>query len=223
MPVQYFVPVWLAISIPVLLTFAYVYCATRRQGRQTWRSLAKSGATFTAVMTAVLGIVLYDRSPQHWLLVLGTFLCAVSDTAIEHSFLAGVVSFGLAHMAFIAYMIVLNGFVLWCLLPAVVLYLAALLIFRKQLWKAGKLQAPMLLYMAVLAVMTGMAAVMPFTLAPEYAVFAAGAVMFAVSDLFVARSVLAEPTGRKESDLESNLVLLLYYAAVYAMASVLLL
>lgn len=104
---QYFPLTWLILSVPVLLAFAAVYCVTRRQGKQPWRSLAKSGAAFIAAM--------------------------------------------------------------------------------------------------------------PFTLEPGYTVFAIGAGLFSVSDLFVARGIYTQTSER-----ESNLVLLLYYAGVYAMASVVL-
>ena len=48
---------WPLISLPMMLSFCYIYNATRSFGSTMWRSAAKCGATFVAVITAVLGIV----------------------------------------------------------------------------------------------------------------------------------------------------------------------
>lgn len=52
---------WPLISLPMMLSFCYIYNATRSFGSTMWRSAAKCGATFVAVITAVLGIVLFNR------------------------------------------------------------------------------------------------------------------------------------------------------------------
>ena len=91
-----FIWVWPLLSLPVMAVFFGIYAATRSQGVSLWRSAAKCGATFTAVMTAVVGAVLQDRGVQGWLLVLALALCCAADFAIERSFIAGVVGFALA-------------------------------------------------------------------------------------------------------------------------------
>ncbi len=63
--------------------------------------------------------------------------------------------------------------------------------------------------------MTALAAALPFTAGPRYAIFALGAAAFAVSDVFVAKDALSGATDRQR-----NGALLLYYLAVYAMAFV---
>ena len=60
-----------------------------------------------------------------------------------------------------------------------------------------------------------LAAALPFTAGPRYAIFALGAAAFAVSDVFVAKDALSGATDRQR-----NGALLLYYLAVYAMAFV---
>lgn len=40
---------WPLISLPMMLSFCYIYNATRSFGSTMWRSAAKCGATFVAV------------------------------------------------------------------------------------------------------------------------------------------------------------------------------
>ena len=100
-----FPSVWAALSLPLMAAFFAVYAATRPLGVSLWRSAAKCGATFVAVATAVLGAVLYGSGAAGWLLVLALALCCAADFLIERSFAAGVAVFGLAHAAFIAYIL----------------------------------------------------------------------------------------------------------------------
>ena len=43
---------WPLISLPMMLSFCYIYNATRSFGSTMWRSAAKCGATSVAVITA---------------------------------------------------------------------------------------------------------------------------------------------------------------------------
>ena len=218
-----FIWVWPLLSLPVMTAFFGIYAATRSQGVSLWRSAAKCGATFTAVMTAVVGAVLQDRGVQGWLLVLALALCCAADFAIERSFIAGVVGFALAHAAFIAY-ILLAARPVWASLPlGAALFAAACILFARELRALGGKGAALLFYPAVLAAMTALAAAPSseawkrdaFTAGPRYAIFALGAAAFAVSDVFVAKDALSGATDRQR-----NGALLLYYLAVYAMAFV---
>ena len=205
-----FIWVWPLLYLPVMAAFFGIYAATRPQGVSLWRSAAKCGATFTAVMTAVVGAML-----QGWLLVLALALCCAADFAIERSFIAGVVGFALAHAAFIAY-ILLAACPVWASLPlGAALFAAECILFARELRALGGKGAALLFYPAVLAAMTALAAALPFTAGPRYAIFALGAAAFAVSDVFVAKDALSGATDRQR-----NGALLLYYLAVYAMAFV---
>ena len=120
-----FPSVWAALSLPLMAAFFAVYAATRPLGVSLWRSAAKCGATFVAVATAVLGAVLYGSGAAGWLLVLALTLCCAADFLIERSFAAGVAVFGLAHAAFIAYILGAARPV-WASLPlGLALFLAA--------------------------------------------------------------------------------------------------
>ena len=74
---------------------------------------------------------------------------------------------------------------------------------------------PMVLYPLVLSFMTAMAGTLPFVVSPQWILFALGAAAFCVSDLFVARDFICGITGAQK-----NGALILYYLAVYAMASI---
>ena len=182
---------WPLISLPMMLSFCYIYNATRSFGSTMWRSAAKCGATFVAVITAVLGIVLFNRPANAWLLALALLFCCIADFVIERDFRFGVISFGLAHL---------------------VLIIA--LIFRQYLHSLGSMLLPMVLYPLVLSFMTAMAGTLPFAVSPQWILFALGAAAFCISDLFVARDCICGVTGTQK-----NGALILYYLAVYAMAS----
>ena len=77
---------WPLISLPMMLSFCYVYNTTRSFGSTMWRSAAKCGATFVAVITAVLGIVLFNRPANAWLLALALLFCCIADFVIEREF-----------------------------------------------------------------------------------------------------------------------------------------
>ena len=77
---------WPLISLPMMLSFCYIYNATRSFGSTMWRSAAKCGATFVAVITAVLGIVLFNRPANAWLLALALLFCCIADFVIERDF-----------------------------------------------------------------------------------------------------------------------------------------
>ena len=81
---------WPLISLPMMLSFCYVYNTTRSFGSTMWRSAAKCGATFVAVITAVLGIVLFNRPANAWLLALALLFCCIADFVIERDFRFGV-------------------------------------------------------------------------------------------------------------------------------------
>lgn len=206
---------WVGLSLPVLLVFDYIYAKTRPLGNSVWRSAAKCGATFIAVSTAVFGTVWYDRPPESWVLVAALALCCVADFVIERSFAGGIVSFALAHIAFIAYILTVARPVWYSVPIALVLYGAVALLFRRDLKRLGGLLVPMLVYPAVLAAMTATAVVLPFTASARYAIFALGAAAFGISDMFVAKDAISGITG-----VQREFALLLYYGAVYAMAAV---
>lgn len=210
-------PVWVALSLPVLAVFWWIYTRTRGS-TALWHRAAKCGATFMALTAAVIGAVFVQKSSEGWVLVLAVALCCVGDFLIERSLAQGIAGFAAAHAAFIAYMLLIAPPQLWSLPLALVFYGLIALLFRRDLKNLGSMLMPLVLYPLVLSAMAALAVPLPFTLSPRYAVFAVGALAFAVSDMFVAKDAISNVSLRQK-----NGALLLYYLAVYAMASVLLL
>lgn len=206
---------WPLISLPMMLSFCYIYNATRSFGSTMWRSAAKCGATFVAAITAVLGIVLFNRPANAWLLALALLFCCIADFVIERDFRFGVISFGLAHLVLIGYIAQLGGFRWGTVVAALIIYGIIALIFRQYLHSLGSMLLPMVLYPLVLSFMTAMAGTLPFAVSPQWILFALGAAAFCISDLFVARDFICGITGTQK-----NGALILYYLAVYAMASI---
>ena len=155
---------WPLISLPMMLSFCYIYNATRSFGSTMWRSAAKCGATFVAVITAVLGIVLFNRPANAWLLALALLFCCIADFVIERDFRFGVISFGLAHLVLIGYIAQLGGFRWGTVVAALIIYGIIALIFRQYLHSLGSMLLPMVLYPLVLSFMTAMAGTLPFAL-----------------------------------------------------------
>jgi len=56
---------WPLISLPMMLSFCYIYNATRSFGSTMWRSAAKCGATFVAVITAMRFNTKPEELPYH--------------------------------------------------------------------------------------------------------------------------------------------------------------
>ena len=148
---------WPLISLPMMLSFCYIYNATRSFGSTMWRSAAKCGATFVAVITAVLGIVLFNRPANAWLLALALLFCCIADFVIERDFRFGVISFGLAHLVLIGYIAQLGGVRWGTVVAALIIYGIIALIFRQYLHSLGSMLLPMVLYPLVLSFMTAMA------------------------------------------------------------------
>ena len=157
---------WPLISLPMMLSFCYIYNATRSFGSTMWRSAAKCGATFVAVITAVLGIVLFNRPANAWLLALALLFCCIADFVIERDFRFGVISFGLAHLVLIGYIAQLGGFRWGTVVAALIIYGIIALIFRQYLHSLGSMLLPMVLYPLVLSFMTAMAGTLPFAVSP---------------------------------------------------------
>ena len=168
---------WPLISLPMMLSFCYIYNATRSFGSTMWRSAAKCGATFVAVITAVLGIVLFNRSANAWLLALALLFCCIADFVIERDFRFGVISFGLAHLVLIGYIAQLGGFRWGTVVAALIIYGIIALIFRQYLHSLGSMLLPMVLYPLVLSFMTAMAGTLPFAVSTQWILFALGGVL----------------------------------------------
>ena len=136
-------------------------------------------------------------------------LFLISET--QPIFLMGVGAFFLAHVAYAAAFIAVGISPLWALAAAVVLAVPAAVMLRWLHPHLGDLRNPVYAYMAVISVMVALAAGAAVN-GVSWTV-PVGAVLFYVSDIFVARDRFVTP-----SPLNQRIGLPLYYAAQIALA-----
>lgn len=163
-------------------------------GRRTLRYLAKPSAS-TGFLIVALGSGALDSGYGRWVLaalvlsLLGDVLLMFRDTV---RFLAGLVAFLLGHVAYIVAFAVLGVRGAWVAAAGAGVVLVGAIVLR---WLmphvAGGMRGPVLAYVAVISCMVALAV---GTLgADETALIVAGAALFYVSDLFVARERFVAP------------------------------
>lgn len=203
--------VWLGVSLPVMAAMLYLFFTVREK---KLRLIAKGGATWVALMTAAVGTSMGGGLPAGGILTGAAALFVLADVLLEVKFLPGVAAFGLGHIALIGWIFAQGLEVsLWCIPVSAALYAASVFLFRKPIRGAGTMGKAMLVYAAVLSLMTGISVLLPWTGGPGYAPFAAGALCFLISDLMVAQGVLTG-IGRKAG----MSAMVLYETAVMLMA-----
>lgn len=159
------------------------------------RELQIVSKTAASIGFVVLGVTAWsDGNPIATWLVVGLFLCAIGDVLLlwEHSFDAGLGTFLLGHVAYIVAFHVALPITLWPRLMALPLVLAGLgaLVW---LWPhLGKRRVSVSAYVAVITVMVWGA--FATTLDGRIGwMIAAGAALFYLSDLAVARDRFVAP------------------------------
>lgn len=206
----------LGLTLPAMAAMLYFYFTIRDRFPHL---MAKGGATWMALTTAVFCYSQGSDLPVGGLMIAATALFVLADVLLDVRFLAGVAAFGLGHAALIGWIIaqkahlsqpLLSGF---SVLMAAVLYALAVFIFRRKLRQAGKKAIVMLVYAVVLSLMTAMAASLLLSGGLRYLVFALGAVCFMISDLLVAQGMLAGMARKWHV-----LAMILYESAVMMMA-----
>lgn len=151
-----------------------------------WKSFA------SGMMVLLCRVGLTNQGLPFWesLLFWGLAACCVADCVLELHFIAGMGAFGTAHVLFILWIITAAPPVWQSIIIWIVLYGITGILYRKIIPTLGNKLVPFLLYPAVLMAMAAMALMLPFTAGPRYWTAAAGALVFAVSDLLVAKGVL---------------------------------
>lgn len=188
----------------------------RRKYRTGKKELGyKASATLMAVIIAVL-MAVRDSSLLALCLAAGTICCMTADVLLELYFIGGAAVFAIAHVCFI------TGFGLWeqpdgfTAVAAAVLFMGALLIFRRFISDLGKLAVPGALYIAFLSTMCAMA-VNVFWKNPgmRQGAAALGGIAFMISDMVLVWNLLEG----KQSRTGDKIVLGFYYSAVYLLAA----
>ena len=144
------------------------------------------------MMVVLCAVSLTMQGKPFWesLLFWGLAACCAADCVLELHFVSGMAAFGAAHVLFIL-SILQAGKPVWVSIPLwLVLYGITAFLYRKIIPTLGNKLVPFLLYPAVLMAMASLALVLPFTAGERYWPSAIGALVFAVSDLLVAKGVL---------------------------------
>jgi uncharacterized membrane protein YhhN len=177
--------------------------------------VAKPLATLAILALAALAAPEADPRVARWILI-GLALSLAGDVLLmlpSDRFAAGLASFLLAHLCYIAAFTAQAGFqlALWALLPLLV---AVWLVYRRLSPGLGSLRIPVMVYIGVIVLMVwqalGRCAVVP-GIGPPLA--AAGALLFATSD-----SALALARFRGPFPSSHAVVYLTYFAAQWLIA-----
>lgn len=209
--------IWGILVIPVIAAGMTLHFKIKEWERQKWNILPKCLSTWMIVCTGFLGIWARGDGQgldKKWILA-ALFLFLLADGLLEVQFFLGMGVFGAGHLILIGWFLTRGAytpvsFLWWLLFMGISLYL-----FRREL--AGGRENPwlyaMILYPAVLMGMTAAAVMLPAKLGPDYLRAAAGAILFAVSDLMVGKGFF-----HKLSRPMSVLALSLYYAGIFCIS-----
>ena len=198
------------IALLISLVAAVLYLLMLRQGTSWWLSVAKT------LSTSLLAIIAWHMGGPA-LLIAGLALSALGDLFLsrdgEKAFISGLVSFLIAHVAYIVLFAsvgqspaVLLSMPL--VLPALGLIAVSLALLRIILRHVSdELRLPVMVYCTALVLM-GLTA-----FATERALIIAGAVMFVASDATLAWEKFVEPAVSARKPPMRFAVWVLYYAA----------
>lgn len=206
--------------ISLVLALACAFCTgglilAEARGGETARLIFKPAASALFILAALaLGGL---ASPYGQAIIAGLFLCALGDVLLlsrnERAFLAGIAAFAGGHAAYIAAFI-LTGPAAGPAVIAAALVTGAIawIIVRRLAPHLGSFRVPALAYITIIAVMV--AAAIAASLATGDVRIAAGAVLFFISDISVARDRFI-----KEEFANRLWGLPLYYSAQLLLAS----
>ncbi len=203
------------ISVALLGILTQTYFLQRKNYQENARSLAvKASCTFIPVLLCLYALLKTNGAATKWLLFAGVFICMAADVVIGIQFIAGMLTFLIAHLCFIAYFLTLAPFNGISLIIFVVLYACVARFFWRYVPTLGRRLVPFAVYPAVLALMFSVAVMLPFSLNSAGAVcIAVGAGLFVISD-----SILADTTLGTVTQVKDRMIMYLYYPAVYLLA-----
>jgi uncharacterized membrane protein YhhN len=207
------------------LLFALLGCAAPAIASAPW-ALGIPALNFVFKPLATLAVIAYaagrgarqgpDALVRRWVLA-GLWLSLAGDVALlwpKEGFLAGLVSFLLAHLAYLVAFTRRQRFAAWW--PAFAAYALVAGVILARLWPGvpAALQAPVVAYVLCLASMAAQAAVLWRRGEPRGLVLAIGGALFVASDALLATNKFAGPLP-----LASLWILGTYWAAQWCIAS----
>jgi len=203
------------ISVALVGILTQMYFGQRKNYKDSAKALVvKASCTFIPVLLCLYALIITNAPVTKWLLFAGVFICMAADVVIGIQFVAGMLTFLIAHLCFIAYFLTLAPFNGISLIIFIVLYACVARLFWRYVPTLGSRLIPFAVYPAVLALMFSIAAMLPFVLNSAGAVcIAVGAGLFVISD-----SILADTTLGTVTQVKDRLIMYLYYPAVYLLA-----
>jgi uncharacterized membrane protein YhhN len=171
----------------VTLAFVAITLFAQRAGRRGPEGVAKAAASLGFLATAVHAGI--SATPHGRAVMAGLVLAWFGDVFLVSKakgwFLAGLLAFLLGHVAYVAAFLIRGVDLRAAGVAAVILGAPALVVWRILAPRAGRLRGPVAAYITVITAM--LAAAVGTFWASGGAGILAGAALFYVSDLFVAR------------------------------------
>lgn len=202
----------IAAAVGMFGVFMPAYLVWKEKKKKAASILAKGLCTLLAVLLCFAGAMRVGTAASWWMTA-GLFVCMIADIAIELQFISGVIAFLLAHLCYITAFCHLAPPSYVSIAVFVVTLGLFLLFFHKILSKTGEAKIPLLCYAAVISAMLAIAVMLPFSLGAHGWITAAGAVLFVISDMTLARNMYIHCT--RFSDAFS---LSCYYLGQYLLA-----
>lgn len=183
----------------LVLVPAYLH-AKKGASKKAYALCFKGACTLVPVLLCLAGAgIAAGRLTGAWWMTVGLVLCLVGDILLELVFLAGMAAFLCGHLAYIAGFLAMAPF-RWESVPIfAIALLIVVVLFYRLLPQMKEKRGPFIGYAVVLLAMLAVAMALPFSLGARGAVAAAGALLFVVSDLLLARNLLLGPIGHSDA------------------------
>lgn len=204
----------LILAAVVMGISAYIYSIKKE--KQKKRGLAYKAFATLIGFALMASAAVHARTWQMFFLSLGILLYACADVALEINFQTGLICFGMGHISMIIGMckIVRPRMITAVLLAG--MYFVLYCVFRKYFRRLRKLKIPALIYVFFLCSMSAMMLTLAVYFKDAvYAAGAAGSICFVISDAMIGWRTVRGKTTRQFG----NMILLLYYAAVYLLSA----
>lgn len=198
----------------VMLIICPLYTSGALRKRPAAMTAVKGIGTFIAAGFALHGAM---RLPDmaSWFVAAGLTVGAIADMVLRAHFIAGMHIFLAGHILYLCAYRCLAPILPASLFIFALLYIAVAGLFDKKITRMGKDRFAYSLYGAVLLLMLSVALLLPARAGARGLAAAAGAILFAVSDLMLARSLVVPPSGKR-----SYSTMGLYYCAQLALSLV---
>lgn len=203
------------IAIPFALSNGILYGQMKIKKFGRWDIIAKCSGSLIYVVSA--GLALYFRgenpflNPAMWFPI----LCTIADGLLELSFIPGMLVFGAAHVLLIVWMLPKTQWLWLTLVIWAVFMLLAYILYRNHIREKGRHALFYVLYAALL--IASLAVAVSLALSNDglsYNLLAAGAILFFISDMFVAKGHFA-----KNRPWQGALIMTTYWGALYLISS----